>query len=420
MGGPFCFGPFAVSRLRGKSEEALKLDQYGELMTRMRRWPYTFAMALSLLVGAAAVVSSLYLDLPLRDPDGFLGPSYIRLPLLALGFIGVGLIVEAVRRSGWRNLPASVIDIVKKEWNTHRLLCIGTGLLSFYVCYVAYRNLKSVLPVYREGTLYDRQLLRLDSWFAGGHNPAVVLHDLLGTHIMANVLSIAYLAYLPLIPISLGAFLVLSRNHSIGAWYATTLSLNWVLGTVSYYLLPSVGPAFSNPEAYQALPDTGVSQLQDSLMTTRLDYLSNPLGSDSIQGVAAFASLHVSVTFAAALFMTRTNQRPAVRAIAWIFFAITILATLYFGWHYILDDIAGLGIGWASVALGAWATGQYRARQRPAGLVVDPDLGAADPDLGSADPTVSAPGPLTGPAPVTDPDARPSQQTAAVHLERPA
>lgn len=334
-------------------------------MTRLRRWPYTFAMALALLVGAVAVFSSLYLDLPLRDPDGFLGPSYIRLPLLALGFIGGGLVVEAVRRSGWRNLPTTIADIARKEWNTHRLLCIGAGLLSFYICYVAYRNLKSVLPVYREGTLFDRQLFRLDNWLSFGHTPSVLLHDLLGTGIAANILSIVYLAYLPAIPITLGGFLVLNRNHRIGAWLATTLSLNWVLGTVSYYLLPSVGPVFSHPEAYRALPDTGVSQLQESLIDTRLEYLSNPIGSDSIQGVAAFASLHVSVTFAAALFMTLTKQKRIVQTITWVFFAVTVVATLYFGWHYILDDIAGIGIGWASVAIGAWATGRRRPRRKP-------------------------------------------------------
>ena len=341
-------------------------------MTRLRRWPYTFAMALSLLVGAVAVASSLYLDLPLKDPDGFLGPSFIRLPLLALGFIGGGLIVEAIRRSGWRNLPGAVVEVAKNEWNRHRVLCIGAGLLSFYVCYVAYRNLKSDLPVYREGTLYDHQLLQLDHWISGGHNPAVLLHDLFGTEIMANVLSIAYLAYLPLIPISLGAFLVLSRNHAIGAWYATTLCLNWVLGTISYYLLPSLGPAFARPEYYSSLPDTGVSQLQDVLIATRLDFLSNPAGSDSIQGVAAFASLHVSVTFAAALFMMRTNQGRLIKTVTWVFFGVTILATLYFGWHYILDDIAGMGIGWASVTVAGWATGHRRRKLTPADPVIDP------------------------------------------------
>jgi membrane-associated phospholipid phosphatase len=401
-------------------------------MTRMRRWPYTFAMVLSLLIGAVAVVSSLYLDLPLRDPDGFLGPSYLRLPLLAVGFIGGGLVVEAVRRSGWRNLPGSLVDVAKKEWNKHRLLCIGAGLLSFYVCYVAYRNLKSVLPVYREGTLFDRELLHLDYWFAGGHSPAVVLHDLLGTDFTANLLSLVYLAYLPLIPISLGAFLVLSRNHRTGAWYATTLCLNWVLGTISYYLLPSVGPAFSHPEAYRALPDTGVTQLQDSLISTRIDFLSNPAGSDSIQGVAAFASLHVSVTFAAALFMMRTNQKTAIKAITWVFFGITVLATLYFGWHYVVDDIAGMGIGWASVTIAARATGHRRARKRPVDVVPEPGIAAqpdvepaqpalvAEPNLGDPRPDFKPAQTDLAPEPSTGRSRRPVKEPATEPLEHPA
>ncbi|MCU4299101.1 phosphatase PAP2 family protein [Brevibacterium permense] len=366
-------------------------------------------MVLALLVGAAAVFSSLFLDLPLRDPDGFLGPSYIRLPLLVLGFIGGGLIVETVRRSGWRNLPASVVDVAKKEWNTHRLLCIGAGLLSFYVCYVAYRNLKSVLPVFREGTLFDQQLFRLDHWLMGGNTPAVLLHEVLGTGIAANLLSIAYLAYLPLIPISLGAVLVLNRRLAVGAWYTTMLSLNWVLGTVSYYLLPAVGRVFSHPEVFRALPDTGVSELQESLIDTRLDYLSNPIGSDSIQGVAAFASLHVSVTFAAALFMTLTKQHRAVQVFTWIFFGVTVVATLYFGWHYILDDIAGIGIGWASVVLAARVTGHRGNRSRP----VAPALEQMDSALHVAgpEPTVR-PEPVAEPASAAEPEPAPALSVA--------
>src|SRR5699024_2325676 len=110
--------------------------------------------------------------------------------------------------------------------------------------------------------------------------------------------------------------------HAVGAWYATTLCLNWVLGTISYYLLPSDGPAFSRPELYSGLPETGVSRLQDALISARLDFLSNPVGSESIQGVAAFASFHVSVTFAAALFMVRTNQKRLIRTITWVFFGV--------------------------------------------------------------------------------------------------
>lgn len=334
-------------------------------MTRIRHWPYTFALALSIAVGVAAVVSAFYLDLPLKDPDGFLGPSYVRLPVLALLFIGGGLVLDALRRSGWKRLPTTMLEIAKREWNLHRMLCTGAGLLSFYVCYIGYRNLKNDLPIYSGGTLYDQQLSRFDHWLGGGNDPAVILHNLFGTEFMADLLSYAYLAYLPLVPISLGAFLVLNRNIAIGAWYSTTLCLNWVLGTISYYILPSLGPAFTRPDLYGGLPETGVSELQQVLLANRLDFLADPASSEAIQGVAAFASLHVSVTFAAALFMEQTRQKLLIRTVTWIFFGVTIVATLYFGWHYIVDDIAGLGIGWAAVTLSAWVTGNRRRQRKP-------------------------------------------------------
>lgn len=334
-------------------------------MTRLRQWPYTFAMALSIIIGVAAVISSIYLDLPLKDPDGFLGPSYVRLPLLALLLFGGGLVLVALRRGGWKQLPTTMREVVRREWNLHRVLCIGAGLLSFYICYVGYRNLKNDLPIYRQGTLYDQQLLRFDHWLGGGNDPAVILHTLFGTEFMAQLLSLAYLAYLPLIPISLGIFLVLSRNLAIGAWYSTMLCLNWVLGTISYYIMPSLGPAFTRPDLYGGLPDTGVTELQQVLLANRLDFLADPASSEAIQGVAAFASLHVSVTFAAALFMELTRQKRLTRIVTWVFFGITIVATLYFGWHYIIDDIAGVGIGWAAVTLSAWVTGNRRRRRQP-------------------------------------------------------
>ena len=42
----------------------------------------------------------------------------------------------------------------------------------------------------------------------------------------------------------------------------------------------------------------------------------------------------------------------------WVYFALTVVSTLYFGWHYIADDIAGAAIAFVSVWLGGLATGQ--------------------------------------------------------------
>ncbi|HCE60908.1 phosphatase PAP2 family protein [Janibacter terrae] len=333
-------------------------------MQTVRSWPYSVAVVVSVLVGAAAVAGTSSLGIPLKDPEGFLGPAYVRLPLLALVLFGIGLVFAGLRRRGVRQLWLGMGEVVRHEWSLRRLAYVGTGLVTFYVCYVAYRNLKSVLPVHREGVLYDHQLHAVDQWFLGGSDPAVVLHSVLGVDWTAGLLSFVYLLYLPLVPVSLMAVLVLSRDVAVGAWYATALSLNWVLGTLSYYVLPALGPVYARPSLYAGLPRTEVADLQQALLSNRVEFLADPLTSDAIQGVAAFASLHVSVTFALALFLHRTSPARYLRLAAWTFFGLTFVATLYFGWHYVLDNLAGVLVGYLAVVIGARATGQHRRARR--------------------------------------------------------
>ncbi|MEH3034786.1 MAG: phosphatase PAP2 family protein [Aeromicrobium erythreum] len=334
----------------------------------LRRWPYTFAVCLSLAVGVAAIVMSVTQDVPLRDPEGFLGPAYVRLPLIGLLFFLAGILPPTLRRAGvWplsnlRNVPGVFRQILRDEWTWGRVGNIAAGLISFYICYVSYRNLKSALPQVRTH-LYDKQLLDLDYFLLFGHNPAPLLHDLLGTGVVAQVLATAYVSYLPLIPLTLGALLVWNKDVSLGAWYATALSLNWVLGTISYYVLPTLGPAFSQPSMFADLPTTAASDLQNSLFRAAARFYDDPAGS-SIYGIAGFASLHVSVVVTACLFFQRTGQKAVVRYAGWAFLVMTVLATIYFGWHYLADDVAGAVIGWASVSIGAWATGNRGRRRR--------------------------------------------------------
>jgi hypothetical protein len=330
----------------------------------MRRWPYTFAVLLSLTIGITAIVASKILGLPIRDPDGFLGPSYVRLPLIVLLFFSVGVIPTALKRNGIRGFRRGVMKIVDEEWTWKRLFYISVGLGSFYICYVSYRNLKSYLPTIREGVLYDNRMLQLDHFLMFGHNPADVLHNLLGTGAAAYILAFCYVSYLMLIPLSLGAFLVWGRDLSLGAWYATALGLNWVLGAASYYLVPTLGPAFAQPQTFWELPETGVTALQQSLFRARVDVLADPWASEKIHGVAGFASLHVSVVVTACLFFERAGLKAAIRWATWAFLALTVTATIYFGWHYLADDIAGALIGWLSVSIGAWASGNRGRRRR--------------------------------------------------------
>jgi hypothetical protein len=336
---------------------------------------YGLAMAVALATSIAAVACALVLNLPLRDPDGFLGPTYVRLPLIVAAMLAVDVVPRAVvRMRSLRTLPELVLQVARDRWPWRRLLPALIGLAAFYVTYVSYRNLKHFLPLLRP-TLVDDELRALDSALTGGTPPAQYLHELLGIGVAAHVLSWIYLAFLVFVPASLALALVSRGRSGDASWYVTALCLNWALGTASYYILPSMGPIYSEPDVFRMLPDTGTWQLQVSLLESRSLVVTDPGGTDRVQSIAAFASLHVSIVLTAALIAQLVLSSLVVRTSLWTYFGLTAIATIYFGWHYVADDVAGVAIALASVALAGWGTGRFR---RPAAAVqetVEADAG---------------------------------------------
>lgn len=330
----------------------------------MTRRAYGFAVGLALAVAVWAWVASYRYDLPLRDPDGLAGPAYIRLPLIVLMFYLADVVPRVlIANRGFSDFWTSVKAYTRMRWTRSRVLLVSVGLGSFYVVYVAYRNLKSFLPFVRD-RVYDSVLLKLDKALMFGHDPADVLHSALGTGISAHLLSFVYVAFLLFVPLSLGAALIWSKSVSTGFWYVIALCINWVLGVASYYWMPSLGPFMVKQSLFADLPTTGVTNLQSTLVTDRELYRHDPLASDSVQSVAAFASLHVSIIFTAALICHYVIPNKWVRWTMWVYFALTAVSTVYFGWHYLLDDAAGFVIGFVAVWVGAKAVGRPMKVQR--------------------------------------------------------
>jgi hypothetical protein len=326
----------------------------------MKRRAYALLVAVAIVMGVAAVLASLILGEGLKDPDGSLGPSYIRLPAMVIG----AFVIDVLPRSLWRSrhrlqsFPSQAKSIIDEHWTRERIQLVVIGLVSFYVVYVSYRNLKNFLPLVYGKKTYDNLLHQIDRFLFIGHEPAVVLHSVLGETSAAHFLAIVYLMFLPVSPLSLIVYLVWSRNISWGYWYATAQCLAWMFGTISYYILPTLGPNFAFPWLYKDLDPTGVSNLLHSLWLSRQDVISAPLTSDSIQSVAGFASLHVGIILTLALITHYTVRHAWLRWSMWVYFGLTVLSTIYFGWHYLSDDIAGAAIAGLSVWIGGVATGQ--------------------------------------------------------------
>jgi membrane-associated phospholipid phosphatase len=315
-------------------------------------------VGLAIGMGVVAIIAANALDEPLRDPDGFLGPAWVRLPAMLLG----AFLLDVVPRSVWRarhhlrNVGTEARILVREHWTSERIAAVVIGLTAFYVTYVSYRNLKNDLLIFRKNT-QDRMLHELDQWLMFGNEPAVVLHNILGESIAAHVLAFVYVLFLPMAPLSIVVWLVWSRNVTYGYWYVTANCLCWTLGTISYFVIPSLGPGFEYPWLYQDLDRTSVTRLLDDLWNGRYNQVFNPFA-EGVQSVAGFASLHCAIILCMALVAQYTVRHAAIRWFLWIFYVLTFISTIYFGWHYIADSIVGSLIAVVAVYIGGLATGQ--------------------------------------------------------------
>src|SRR3954471_25096786 len=98
----------------------------------MKRRAYALLVAVAIVMGVAAVVVSLVLGEGLKDPDGSLGPSYVRLPAMVIG----AFVIDVLPRSLWRSrhrlqsFPSQAKSIIDEPWTRERIQLVVIGLIS--------------------------------------------------------------------------------------------------------------------------------------------------------------------------------------------------------------------------------------------------------------------------------------------------
>jgi hypothetical protein len=328
------------------------------------------ASAVALGALASALVVAQVTGARVRDPDHVAAGYLAMVGFGVLVMVGIDIALRAARSAGTRRPTREAMRRVREErWTARRGAAVAIALLSFYVTYLAYRNLKAAVPLVRPGDLFDGQLAAADRLLFGGHDPAVLLHSLLGIGFARHVISTAYIAFIVFLPLSLAVALVFAADLRVSLFFTTALSLNWVLGAASYFVLPALGPVYADPGAFAALPPSEVTHLQAVLLDQRVAFLRDP-NTGTPQAIAAFASLHISMSFTALVASHLLGLARRLRVALWIWFALTVVSTIYLGWHYVLDDVAGVVIGAAALVLARVLTGleiRSARRDRPAG-----------------------------------------------------
>jgi PAP2 superfamily len=325
---------------------------------------FRFAVVIAVVTAGSAVLVAATFHLPLRDPDGVGVPTYVRLPIIML----IAFLTDVVPRAGWRarsltRFPRTLLAVIRERWPWEHLRFALVGLGAWYVTYAAFRNLKSFVPFVNR-RLWDSTLDRIDQMLWLGNDPAALLHAVFGTGWAAHFFSVVYVAWIVFVPVSLVVALVWTRNRAAGAWYVTAIAVDWLLGVATYFALPTLGPVYARPFEFAALPHTYVSTLQESMINDRFTVLFDPWATNAVQTIAAFASLHVGIMVTVCLMAELLHLNRWIRVAMWVFLVLTILATVYLGWHYFVDSLGGFVLGAAGVWIAALGTGNH-VRGRP-------------------------------------------------------
>jgi hypothetical protein len=330
---------------------------------------FAFAGLLALGLTVACVAVAVTHGLPIRDPDGVIVPMYIQLPIICL----IAWLIDVLPRAVWRMRKQTAgfrrlfADVVAERWESSHIVFAVTGLGAWYICYATFRNLKSYVPFVWSGDahpapashVFDDALDKIDRaiWF--GHEPANVLHAAFGNDVAAHFFSFIYVAWIVLIPVTLAIALVWTRDPARGSWYVTAIAVDWVLGAAAYYALPTLGPIYTDPGDFADIAHTYTTTLESNLWTDRVAVLADPHATHAVQTIAAFPSLHVGMMVSVCTFVTLAGMRRWIRIVAWAFLVITVIGTLYLGWHFFVDAVAGGAIGAGAVWIAAIATGNH-------------------------------------------------------------
>ena len=198
-----------------------------------------------LVVGAfacLAIARSIQVGIAFKDPHGDILATRVAISLAFLVFYALLDVAWRMRRARipWR----LTWHELRSRWTAYRIVMALGALAAYHVTYFCYHNLKSWDVLLRPR---DSMLLGWDRFVFVGHSPAVLLHDLLGQHVAAWILAYWYETFGTLVLVAIVVPLVFVERIRDGYVAMVAGVWIWILGTATYYAIPTLGPFGRRP-----------------------------------------------------------------------------------------------------------------------------------------------------------------------------
>ncbi|MEO7815149.1 MAG: phosphatase PAP2 family protein [Sphingomicrobium sp.] len=329
------------------------------------RWVSTLAL-MALLATITAFVAGARVGIPTTEIYfGYIASVWNVVPAIALLCLLAYIVVCAVRRvehplASLRSFLADRMGSLDRSAGT-----IGPILL-MPLLMGAFGTLKQMLPLVSPFG-WDNALAKVGPMLLGGFHGWQVTHYIFGSPIATMILDRIYTGWILVLFLAVVVVALFAAPHR-RAQFFLAFGAGWLLlGVITAYFFPSVGPCFSaalgNHAAADYAPLMGRLHAIDAA-GYRLDALHWQAVLWKAEthhhygfalGVSAMPSMHNAISFLYVLAAARSG--PVMRMISWLFALAILIGSVHLGWHYLIDGLTG----WAGMALIWWGAGAFLA-----------------------------------------------------------
>lgn len=224
--------------------------------------------------------------------------------------------------------------------------------------------LKHLIPHINHG-IFDEWFLGWERPLCGGVSCSEMLQATLGrSSTIVTQVGQHYFWYYPYLAVVI-LYFVLFAERRLAEEFIFALVAVFFFGTVLVYAVPTWGPIYYTPHAFEFMKGTDIYGLQQRLWHMKALLEQGRSSGDEIFMISGFPSLHVAVTLLGSMYLGVVNRPLAL--CSWVFLLLTLNSTIYLGWHYVLDNIGAVALVFFVKALAGRLAGVRPVRSNSQG-----------------------------------------------------
>lgn len=332
------------------------MSRTSKLITLLKNNIYAYDLLAGLYILLAIILSKFYffrIDFSLVMVFKY-DLKFLQLVILYIVIDMLIALLRIVRRNSRTSPFRFFFKVFRRKYlNFRQLFHLLKVLLWLKLVLFVYCNIKQAIPFINPHR-YDTRLLAIDRFFGFGYEPYQIAVYHFGNVFISNVIDKFYFMWYILKPFVIVFFasLPVQKNYIHKRFFFVYFAM-WIFCGLLAVMLPSLGPVYMDPEAFQNVYKPLASQLQQSLGVHYLKALMHPDRYKLFiyEGIAAFPSLHVGIIAVFAFFIYPLSR--LLGTLMFVYLIIVEFGSVLLGWHYAVDGIfatclAYLLFKWAS------------------------------------------------------------------------